>query len=209
MVIYVDGVGWYRYLQARPAMENLSALGPAPACCVYPSISNVNAAAMLTGLLPEHSGIDHWGMREIGSDNVITMALKNGVSAAWVDGPRPPVSLRQGTIKVDDTNGDGSWDDEIAGRAAAEYDNGTRLLYVHLFDTDRTLHAYGPYSAQSLDSATRADALIGYLAGRLKPGTLLLVIADHGGHEITGGRGDHGSLLPRDMLVPLAVRLVN
>ena len=164
---------------------------------------------MLTGLLPEHSGIDHWGMRQIGSDNVITMALKNGVSAAWVDGPRPPVSLRQGTIKVDDTNGDGSWDDEIAGRAAAEYANGTRLLYVHLFDTDRMLHAYGPYSAQSLDSATRADALIGYLAGRLKPGTLLLVIADHGGHEITGGRGDHGSLLPRDMLVPLTVRLVN
>lgn len=209
VVIYVDGVGWYRYLQARPAMENLSALGPVQACCVYPSISNVNSAAMLTGQLPEHSGIDHWGMREIGPDNVVTMALNNGVSAAWVDGPRPPVFLRQGIIKVDDTNGDGSWDDEIAGRAAAEYDKGTRLLYVHLFDTDRTLHAYGPYSAKSLESETRADALIGFLAGRLRPGTLLLVVADHGGHEITGGRGDHGSLLPQDMLVPLAIRLVN
>jgi Type I phosphodiesterase / nucleotide pyrophosphatase len=207
VVINVDGVGWCRYLQAKSAMKNLSSLGPAPACSVYPSISNVNAAAMLTGLLPEHSGIDHWGMREIGPDNIVSLALKNGVSAAWVDGPRPTVFIRPGTIKVDDTNGDGSWDDEIAVRAAAEYDKGTRLLYVHLFDTDRTLHAYGPCSAQSLDSATHADILIGYLAGRMRPGTLLLVIADHGGHEITGGRGDHGSLVPRDMLIPMAVRV--
>jgi hypothetical protein len=207
VVIYVDGLGWYRYLQAKQAMENLSALGPAPACCVYPSISNVNAAAMLTGLRPERSGIDHWGMREISSDNVIAMALRNGVSAAWVDGPRPPVFLRQGIIRVNDTNGDGSWDDEIAERAAAEYDNGTRLLYVHLFDTDRTLHASGPYSKQSFAAANDADALIGYLAGHLRSGTLLMVIADHGGHEITGGQGDHGSLLPQDMLVPLAIRL--
>jgi hypothetical protein len=85
-------------------------------------------------------------MREIGPENVITRALENGVSAAWIDGPRPQVFLRPEIIEVNDTNDDGSRDDEIAGRAAAEYDKGTRLLYVHLFDTDRTLHAYGPYS---------------------------------------------------------------
>jgi len=158
-------------------------------------------------MCPERSGIDHWGMRNIGSDNAITTALRNGVSAAWIDGPRPPVSLPQGIIRVNDTNGDGSFDDEIAERAIAEYDKGTRLLYVHLFDTDRTLHDSGPYSGRSLDAAARADARIGRLAGRLRPGTLLLVIADHGGHDIGGGRGDHGSLLPQDMLVPLAFTL--
>jgi hypothetical protein len=207
VVIYVDGLGWCRYGQARPAMKNLSALEPAPACCVYPSISNVNAAAMLTGVCPERSGIDRWENREIRTDDAVDLALRNGVSAAWIDGPRPPVSLRQGIVRVNDTNGDGSFDDEITERAAADYDNGTRLLYVHLFDTDRTLHAHGPYSSQSLDSAARADIMIGRLLGHLKPGTLLIVVSDHGGHDITGGRGDHGSLLPRDMLVPLAVRL--
>lgn len=207
VVIYVDGLGWCRYGQARPAMKNLSAMEPAMACCVYPSISNVNAAAMATGACPERSGIDRWENREIRTDDAIDLALRNGVSAAWIDGPHPPVSLRQGIVRVNDTNGDGSFDEEITERAAAGYDNGTRLLYVHLFDTDRALHACGPYSPQSLDSAARADVLIGRLAGRLKPGTLLIVVSDHGGHDIAGGRGDHGSLLPRDMLIPLAIRI--
>jgi hypothetical protein len=207
IVIYVDGLGWCRYCQAKPVMRNLSALEPALACCVYPSVSNVNSAAMVTGACPERSGIDRWENRSIRTDDAVDLALCNGISAEWIDGPRPPVSLRQGIVRVNDTNGDGSFDNEITDRAAADYDNGTRLLYVHLFDTDRTLHAYGPYSSQSLESAARADAMIGRLLGHLKPGTLLIVVSDHGGHDITGGRGDHGSLLPRDMLVPLAIRL--
>jgi predicted AlkP superfamily pyrophosphatase or phosphodiesterase len=162
---------------------------------------------MVTGACPERSGIDRWENRDMRTDDAISLALRNGISAAWIDGPRPPVSLRQGVVRVSDTNGDGSFDDEITDRAAADYENGTRLLYVHLADTDRTLHAYGPYAPQSLDSTARADAMIGRLAGSLRPGTLLIVVSDHGGHAIAGGRGDHGSLLPEDMLIPLAIRL--
>jgi hypothetical protein len=206
VVIYVDGLGWYRYSLARPSMSNLSSLEPVPACCVYPSVSNVNGAAMLTGACPERSGIDRWENRTMLTDDAIDLALRNGVSAAWIDGPRPPVSLRHGIIRTADINGDGSFDDEIADRAVSEYDNGTRLLYVHLFDTDRTLHACGPYSEQSFESAARADVLIGRISSHLKHGTLLIVVADHGGHDIEGGRGDHGSLLPQDMIIPIAVR---
>jgi hypothetical protein len=206
VVIYIDALGWYRYILAKPTMGNLSSLGPVPACCVYPSVSNVNGAAMLTGACPERSGIDRWENRTMLTDDAISLALRNGVSAAWIDGPRPPVSLRQGIIRTGDTDGYGSFDDEIAARAVAEYANGTRLLYVHLSDTDRTLHAYGPYSEQSFESAARADALIGHISNHLKHGTLLIVVSDHGGHEIEGGRGDHGSLLPQDMIIPFAVR---
>lgn len=207
VVIYVDGLGWCRYGQARPAMKNLSALQPSPACCVYPSISNVNAAAMVTGVSPERSGIDRWENREMRTDDVLDLSLCNGINAAWIDGPHPPVSLSRGIVRVNDTNGDGSFDDEITDRAIADYNNGTRLLYVHLSDTDRTLHAHGPYSQQSLESAANADVLIGRVLGHLQPGTLLIVVSDHGGHDIRGGKGDHGSLLPRDMLVPLAISL--
>jgi predicted AlkP superfamily pyrophosphatase or phosphodiesterase len=110
-------------------------------------------------------------------------------------------------VVVDDTNGDGSTDDEVTERAIAAYENGIRLLYMHLVDTDRTLHAYGPYSGKSHDSAARADALIGRMVSRFRKGTMLIVVADHGGHDVEGGRGDHGSLLPQDMLIPLAVSL--
>jgi hypothetical protein len=206
VVIYVDALGWQRYEWARPVMGNLSALEPTAACDVYPSISNVNAAAMLTGVIPERSGVDRWECRTMAVDNIIDMALRNGVSAAWIDGPRPPVSLERGIVSVNDTDGDGSTDDEIMDRAMAGYENGTRLLYVHLYDTDRALHESGPYSRRSLEALARADTLTGALVRRLKPGTLLIVTADHGGHYIAGGRGDHGTLLPQDMLVPFAAR---
>jgi hypothetical protein len=207
VVIYVDGLGWCRYSQAMPVMGNLSALEPAQACCVYPSISNVNAAAMLTGACPERSGIDRWENREMMTDDAISMALRNGVSAAWINGPRPPVFLRQGIVSVNDSNGDGSTDDEVTERAIAAYGNGTRLLYVHLVDTDRALHVFGPCSKESLDAVARADSMIGRMVSHLRPGTLLIITSDHGGHDITGGRGDHGSLLPRDMIIPMTVRL--
>ncbi len=207
VVIYADAVGWYRYQWARPAMRNLSRLSPEAACCVYPSISNVNAAAMLTGAVPERSGVDRWDNRTMLTDDAIGLALRNGVSAAWINGPKPPpVALGRGLVVAGDADGDGSPDDEVTSRALAEYQNGTRLLYVHLVGADRALHASGPYSRRSLDAVARIDALIGQLAGQLRPGTLLIVVADHGGHEIAGGLGDHGSLLPQDMLVPIAIR---
>ncbi len=206
VVIYIDALGWQRYEWARPAMGNLSVLGPTAACDVYPSISDVNAAAMITGVMPERSGVDRWECRTMAVDNIIDMALRNGISAAWVDGSRPPVSLDRGIIGVNDTNGDGVTDDEIMDRAIAGYEVGTRLLYVHLYDTDRALHESGPYSKRSLEALARADTLLGDMVSHLKPGTLLIVTADHGGHDIEGGRGDHGTLLPQDMLVPFVVR---
>jgi hypothetical protein len=206
VVLYVDALGWQRYEWATPVMSNLSSLGPSAACDVYPSISNVNAAALITGVMPERSGVDRWERRTMIADNLIDIALRNGVSAAWIDGPRQPVSLDRGIVSVNDSDGDGVTDDEIMARAVAEYENGTRLLYVHLYDTDRTLHISGPYSRRSLDAMARADVLIGSMVSRLKPGTLLIITADHGGHDIEEGRGDHGTLLPQDMIVPLVYR---
>jgi len=205
VVIYVDALGWQRYEWARPVMRNLTALGPSAACDVYPSISNVNAAALITGVMPERSGVDRWERRTMMTDNIIDIALRNGVSAAWIDGPRPPVSPDRGIISVNDSDGDGVTDDEIMDRAIAEYEDSTRLLYVHLYDTDRALHESGPYSQRSLDAMARADAMIGLMVSRLGPGTLLIITADHGGHEIEGGKGDHGTLLPQDMVIPLVL----
>lgn len=206
VVIYVDALGWQRYEWGRPAMGNLSALGPAPAIDVYPSISVVNAAAMVTGVTPERSGVDRWERRTMRADNVIDMAARDGVSAAWIDGPRPPVTTGTGIISLDDADGDGTTDDEVTARAMAEHEAGTRLLYVHLRGPDRALHASGPYSQRSHDALSEADAQIGAIVRNLRPGTLLIVTADHGGHDIAGDRGEHGTLLPQDMLIPFVVR---
>jgi predicted AlkP superfamily pyrophosphatase or phosphodiesterase len=160
---------------------------------------------MATGISPERNGVDVWENRTLLVPDAVGSALQQNTSAAWVDGPSPPVSLTAGMVSVSDTNGDGSTDDEVAARALAEHMSGRRLLYVHLSDMDRALHATGPYSAASRDAAVRTDALTGRLVSGAKPGTLIIVTADHGGHDIAGGQGDHGSLLPDDMLVPIFV----
>lgn len=209
IVLYIDALGWHRYHEFRPLMPNLSSLGePIAATAVYPSISRVNSAAMATGVSPERSGVDRWENRTLLVPDAVGSARRQNVSAAWVDGPSPPVSLPAGTLSVRDANGDGTTDEEVTARALAEHVNGTRLLYVHLLDMDRTLHATGPYSAASRDAAVKTDALAGRLIGGAKPGTLIIVTADHGGHDIAGGRGDHGSLLPDDMLVPIYVHVI-
>jgi len=207
VVIYVDALSWYRYLWASRDMKNISSLGtPVLATSVYPSISNVNAAAMLTGVWPEKSGIDVWENRTMLVDTVFDRAKKQGVSYAWVDGPRPPVSLKDGIIRTPPYNNN-RYDDAVMNRAIAEYRNGTRLLYVHIFWTDQALHSTGPYSSESLVAIRNADMLVGRMLNNIMPGTLVMVVSDHGGHDVEGGRGDHGTLLPQDMLVPIFMRV--
>lgn len=206
IVIYVDALGLYRYQWARDEMVNVSTLGePIVASSVYPSISNINAAAMATGALPERSGIDVWNNHTILAPTCLQLARRDNVSAAWVDSPSQTLNI--GVIKVPDADGDGTADDEVMARAIAEHENGTRLLYVHLLQADRALHDSGPYSERSRKAIGNLDALVGKLLAHVKPGTLVILIADHGGHDIEGGKGDHGSLLPQDLLVPAFIRM--
>ena len=205
VVIYIDALGWYRYKWAEGETKNLSTLGtPLIASSVYPSISVVNAAAMVTGVSPEKNGIDRWENRTLLVDTVFESAKSDGISAAWVDWPTPPLPMRGWITTVQDNGGD--TDAAVVDRAISEYRNGTRMIYVHIVKTDYTLHHTGPYSPESWKAIGEADALVGHILRNMKPGTLVIVVADHGGHDISGGKGDHGTLLPQDMLIPVFLK---
>lgn len=209
VVLYVDALGFdrYRWASSLGATGNISSAGePVIAYAMYPSISRVNAAAFATGVRPEKNGIDHWENTTIKVPTVIDLATKKGVKAVWVDGMKPPVMLDRGIVSVPDADGDGSSDNEVAARAIDEYEKGTRLIYVHLVGPDKALHATGPYSQGSIYAIMDADALAGRVMSRLKPGTLLIIAADHGGHDIEGCAGDHGTLLPQDILIPIFLK---
>jgi hypothetical protein len=202
IIIYVDSLGWYRYRWAMGAAANISSLSPPlMASSVYPSISNINAAAMATGVRPERNGVDVWENRTILVPTGMEISRRSNVSAAWIDGPSPSISA-DGIARVPGT------DDDVMDGAIAEYENGSRLLYVHVSGPDRALHVSGPYSEASLGAIRHADELVGKMLAHVKPGTLVIIVADHGGHEIEGGKGDHGSLLPEDLLVPVFIRYV-
>jgi phosphopentomutase len=66
------------------------------------------------------------------------------------------------------------------------------------------MHQYGPYSPQGEASTKLADELVGRMMANLDPGTVLIVWADHGCHA-SGNAGNHGTLLPADIYIPIFV----
>lgn len=205
VIFYVDALGYYRYEDAvsRGIVANVSSLGePVKALCVYPSITQNNAKALVTGTGPDLARADFRSAITY-DDTIFDVLERQGLEAAWVDGKTAPVRL-EGTVLNLDENGDGSTDDEALDAAIREYEGNTSLVVVHFKDTDLDMHDYGPYSPEGLASVERTDALIGKMLPRLENGTLVIVWADHGCHPVPGG-GNHGTLSPGDMYVPIIV----
>ena len=76
------------------------------------------------------------------------------------------------------------------------------MLFVHLTYPDSFGHADGWMSAAYLSVIGRDDTVVGTLidglqAENLLQGTLIILTADHGGHDQS-----HGSLDPQDMTIP-------
>lgn len=96
---------------------------------------------------------------------------------------------------------DGSWSgDRPNAEAAAAWlgENPYDFAFVYLGYTDVAGHLHGWMSKPYLETVSEADACIGTMQGVLSDDTLLLVMADHGGHA----RG-HGTDSPEDMTIPL------
>jgi len=204
VLFYVDALGYERYEEARELglVENMSSLGePVKAVCVYPSVTQTNAKAMATGLAPDlvrgdfRSYLPH-------NDTMLDILERNGLHAVWVGGNSLPVYVN-GTVLCPDANEDGSCDDEAAYAAVRELKDAS-LVVVHFKDTDLEMHDHGPGSPEAMRSLERADELMGIVLKNLDRGTVVIVYADHGCHAARRG-GNHGTLLPDDMYIPIIV----
>lgn len=208
VLVYIDAFGYQRYVSSTRVgiVDNLSAIGPPiKAMAEYPSISQVNSKAMVTGLAPDLSKGSFRSYIPDG-ETMIDAVNRQGKKAVWVDGSSAPVKI-DGTILNDDKNGDGSADDDAADAAIAQYRAGADLVIVHFDSTDTTMHQMGPDSPQAEAAVKRADAMVGRIESSLSKGTVLIVWADHGCHPTKDG-GDHGTLIPDDMYIPIFIRYV-
>lgn len=208
VLIYIDAFGYQRYEDSVKLglANNITALGtPIKAHSVYPSVTQPNAKAMVTGVDTDLVKGDFRSYIP-SNETMVDILDKQGKKAVWVDGEVAPVYLN-GTILNRDANDDGSDDDEAADAAIAQYKTGASLVIVHFADTDSVMHKYGPYSPQAEAAVKRADELVGRIVARLDKGTVVIVWADHGCHE-SEGAGDHGMLIPDDMDVPIFVHYV-
>ena len=206
IVYYVDALGYERYEKAKAngTINNIVGLGtPLEATCVYPSVSRVNSRALVTGQ-PSNLTKGDFGSGIPDVETIFDRLQAQGKSAVWIDGVSAPVFIGDDVIYRPDTNGNGKETDEISGEAIRQYLKGTSLIIVHFKDTDKKGHAKGPESPEAVAALKEADNTIGCINSVLCPGTVIVVWADHGMHDISSG-GNHGTLLPEDMIVPLII----
>lgn len=209
IVYYVDALGYERYEKAKAdgIINNIASLGePVEAACVYPSVSRVNSRALVTGQ-PANLSRGDFDSKIPDGETIFDRLRSQGKTAIWIDGGKAPVYLENDVLNLHDQNCNGNDRDEIATEVIRQYLCGTNLIIVHFKETDKKGHAYGPESAEARMALKAVDDTIGCLNSALAPGTVVVIYSDHGMHEIGMG-GDHGTLLPEDMIVPLIVRRI-
>jgi predicted AlkP superfamily pyrophosphatase or phosphodiesterase len=172
---------------------------------VYPSVTLISHASMLTGLCPSKHGVD-WNDYipergyAIGTD-LFDIAHAAGFQTDMFVGKKKllqltePESLDQ-FVYVNDR------ESMIVDQLIAAFPQDFGVLFIHFPLVDGMGHDYGWLSSQQLNVAFRADEAFGRLlaeldARNLRGETLIIVTADHGGHDTS-----HGSSLPEDMTIP-------
>lgn len=172
---------------------------------VHPSVTLISHASMLTGLCPSKHGVD-WNdyLPEKGyaqGMDLFDIAHMAGLQTVMYVGKE---KLRQITepSSIDRFVYINDRDSVIIDRLLADFPQDFGVLFIHFPLVDDMGHVYGWLSPQQLSVAFRADEALGRLlaelaARNLRGETLIIVTADHGGHDTT-----HGSTMPEDMTIP-------
>ncbi len=195
---------------ALAPMPNLQALMASSAYTlnaqtVHPSSTLPAHASMLTGMCPSKTGVN-WNdyLPENGyaqGTDIFDLAHAAGMQTIMYVGKE---KLRQVTepASTDEYVFINDRDLVITAQLLANFPQDFRLLFVHFPTVDWMGHDYGWLSWQQLSVAFRADEALGQIlaelsARGLREETLIIITADHGGHDTL-----HGSSLPEDMTIP-------
>lgn len=211
LIVYIDGLGWDSYEKALEdgAIPNLARLYAEKAASMYPTITPVNYAAMVTGRCPAENGVTERGIHTISCGTIFDYALSLGLRSYVSEGDTQILALSGAELELSpDLNGNGTGDDEIFD-CAMEAADGYELLFVHFHSVDDASHEFGPGSPEARRALVQADAWCGELMS-VRDGRII-VTSDHGQHENDGTgdeayadrSGTHGDFAPSDIFVPI------
>lgn len=171
----------------------------------YPSVTLSAHASMLTGLCPSEHGVN-WNdyIPENGyaqGVDLFDLAHAAGLRTDMYVTKKKLVQLTEPS-SLDNYVFVNDRDTVLMERLLAEFPQDFGVLFIHFGITDGMGHSYGWLSPQQLSVLYRADEALGQLldeldARGLRSETLIIVTADHGGHDST-----HGSNSPEDMTIP-------
>ena len=172
---------------------------------IYPSSTLPSHTSMLSGLCPKKHGVN-WNdyLPENGYAQVTDLfdiAHAAGLQTVMYVGKE---KLRQITepSSTDIFEYINDRDLVITEKLIENFPADFDLMFIHFPTADAMGHVYGWLSGEQLSVLYRADQAFGKLfaeleARGLREETLIIITADHGGHNTT-----HGSSLPEDMTIP-------
>lgn len=209
LILSIDGLR-PDAIQAAP-MPNLlnliqtSAAYTLNARTVLPSVTLVSHASMLGGVCPSKHGV-YWNdylpaLGYASGTDLFDIAHANGLRTVMHVGKE---KLRQVTepSSTDIFTYVNDRDLVVTQRLLDDFPQDFGLLFVHFPLVDGMGHVYGWMSPEQLSVAFRADEALGLILAELdargiRDETLIIVTADHGGHDTT-----HGSSRPEDVTIP-------
>jgi len=172
---------------------------------VYPSVTLISHSSMLGGVCPSKHGV-YWNdyLPELGyaqGTDLFDLAHVAGFQTVMYVGKKKLQQVTEPSstgifVYVNDR------DLVVADRLITDFPQDFGVLFVHFPLVDGMGHEYGWMSPEQLSVAYRADEALGNIlaeldARGLRNDTLVIVTADHGGHDTT-----HGSKRPEDMTIP-------
>ena len=209
VIISIDGMRPDGMEQAdTPTLDELKALGAySPyAQTINPSFTLPSHVSMLNGVVPQKHGIVEAlpciGCRLTIGPTVFSAAHDAGFSTGMVFG-KEKLNYLALENSVDSLFGIDAHDPEVTEEAIEIIEAGLpNLLFIHLPDTDRVGHEYGWMSENYLYAINYADGMVDVIVTALNTdgylsSTLLIILADHGGHDF-----QHGLDCPEDMTIP-------
>ncbi|MFA5523762.1 MAG: alkaline phosphatase family protein [Tissierellales bacterium] len=203
LIIYIDGLGYELYEKAiyQGNVPYIASLNRGiRALTVYPPITNVAFAAMVTGETPKYTGIQSRDKKPLLAPTIFDAASKKGKTSKIIEGNIRILTSDVETILNIDENNDGTIDDEIYRSALEELKNPPHILLVHFHSYDDMGHRYGPSSKEALEQLKVLDLYIEDITKNFIGD--IIITSDHGMHDEEGG-GSHGNFLPMDLFIPI------
>lgn len=209
IVVSIDGARPDGILQAvTPTITRLWKEGSYSfrAQTISPSTTLPAHTSMLTGISPDRHGErdNSWwpGEATVAVETVFSLAKSQGLKTAMVVTKEKFGFLaRPGSLDHFEVVPHLAPDVVLRALAYLKSEK-PHLLFIHFADTDITGHLQGWMSPEYLIALQTVDDAVEILLRmmeetKLVRETLLIITADHGGHDFT-----HGTTLPEDMTIP-------
>ncbi len=213
VVIALDGCRPEAVQQAAgPVLRDLYQNGAVSwtAQAVFPTVTQVNFAAILTGCLPEKNGIveqawkPEYVTRHVKVPTIFQRLAEHQLTSAGflgheklysVESQEPGIYLERSAPSA-----------KLAAASFVKYleaNNRPDFSFIYMGNLDGLGHKYGWLSSEQLSEMPEIDLAIGAVIEGLKKanlweGTLLMIVSDHGGH----GRS-HSQGTSEDFAVPI------